>query len=152
MKSFTQRFLLLGVALLGCREAESPSPQAPPVKTQARTDVAIREMRELWVGDRLLVKSPEHEGWSELAVSPNGAWATITALSPFDAPGTRAENDYLLVNLKTGETIYHRDAQARFQLKAPPLAYRGWKEGEPATLKLLLSGVSRDAQDAEISL
>lgn len=164
MKSFKTFALVVVFELVGCRKtevAETPArpteqpaapPEAPPVQKQAKPNAEIRENRELRVGDRLVVKSPEHEGWTDLAISPNGKWATIVATYPFDAAGTRSENYYLVVNLETGETIYHFDAQERFKLKAQALAYEGWKENEPATLKIFLDGDSRDDRHGEVSL
>lgn len=133
--------LAFASAFAGCRAKDEGT-------NAAALNAIVREHRELWVGERLLVKAPEHEGWTDLTISPNGKWATIVATYPFDAAGTRAENYYLVVNLQTGETIYHSDAQKRLNLKTAALAYEGWKENEPATLKIFLS----DKQHAEVPL
>lgn len=161
MKTFCSLLLVVLIAGLPCgcgksANTETPQPPASTAKTRntaaqtqtAPASIKIEKNQELWVGGRRILTAHPHEGFTDAKLSPNRKWAIVLATEPFDAPGARAEQYGVLINMDTAERIDQYDLAVRFKLENSVIAFNGWNESKPATLKLLLS----DGAETELDL
>lgn len=143
-------FVIVCVQILaGCGKPETPQPAAsvtqPAPQTQtapAAVDIFIRQNRQLYAGERLILSARPHEGFSDPQVSPGGRWVIVLSTDPNDIPGTRAEQYGVLINLRTGERFDQYDLAARFHVADRVIGLRGWNPALPATFRVLLSSGS----------